>query len=113
MHRWLVIPAAALAAAPAPVTVLVKHRVTLKVALKGRRASFKGALGPKHKRRTVTIQRKAGTGWRKVASVRTTRTGTYAYAKRLTRGRFTFRAITPKDADHLAGRSVRRKVRVR
>jgi hypothetical protein len=101
------------AATPAAVSVLVKHRVTLRVKLKGRRVTFKGALGPKHKRRTVTIQRRSGTRWRKLASVKTTRRGTYTFAKRFAKGRFTFRAVTAKDADHLAGRSPRRKIRVR
>ena len=38
---------------------------------------------------------------------------TFRYAKRFAKGRYSFRAITAKDADHLAGRSPVRKVRVR
>ena len=101
------------AAAPAAITVAVKHRLSLKVKLDGRRATFTGAIGPKHRRRAVTIQRKAGGSWRKVATVKTNRKATFRFVKRFGKGRYSFRAITAKDADHLAGRSRVRRVRVR
>ena len=101
------------AAPPAAVTVAVKHRLTLKVALSGRRATFTGAIGPKHKGRAVTIQRKTAAGWRKVATAKTTRTATFRSAVTLAKGRHRLRAVTANDADHLAGRSRVREVRVR
>ena len=61
----------------------------------------------------MTIQRKSGTKWTKLATVKTGRKGTFRYAKRLAKGRYRFRAVTAKDADHLAGRSKARGVRVR
>ena len=100
-------------ASPSPVTVQVAHALSLKVALSGRLATFTGKLGPRHARRTVTIQRKSGTGWSRVARVRTTRRSTFRFAKRFARGRHSFRVITGKDAQHLGGRSAVRRVRVR
>jgi predicted GH43/DUF377 family glycosyl hydrolase len=105
--------AATNAAAPAAVTMAVKHRLRLKVTLVGRQATFTGAIGPKHRRRAVTIQRKVSGSWRKIATVKTNRKATFRYVKRFAKGRFRFRAVTPKDADHLAGRSRVRRVRVR
>ena len=101
------------AAAPAAVTVAVKHRLSLKVKLVGRKATFTGAIGPRHKRRAVTIQRKASGTWRKVATVKTNRKAAFRYVKSFAKGRYGFRAITAKDANHLAGRSPARRVRVR
>jgi predicted GH43/DUF377 family glycosyl hydrolase len=99
--------------APAPVTVSVAHALTLRVALRGRRATFTGKLGPKHVRRTVTLQRKSGTRWVRYARLKTGSRSTFKLVKRLAKGRHQFRAITAADRDHLAGRSVVRKVRVR
>ena len=61
----------------------------------------------------MTIQRKAGGKWRKVATVKTNRKAAFRYVKRFAKGRYSFRAVTAKDADHLAGRSRVRRVRVR
>jgi predicted GH43/DUF377 family glycosyl hydrolase len=96
---------------PAPVTVSVKHALSLKVTMKGRRATFSGRIGPRHASRTVTIQRKRGTRWVRYARLKTTRRSTYTLSRRLAKGRHQFRAITAADRDHLAGRSPARRVR--
>jgi predicted GH43/DUF377 family glycosyl hydrolase len=98
---------------PAPVTVQVAHKLTLKVSGTGGRRTFSGTLSPKHARRTVTIQRRSGTRWVRFARLRTTRRSTYKLTKRVARGRHRFRAITGKDVQHLAGRSPARRVRIR
>jgi len=97
---------------PAAVTVKVAHRLSLRVKLSGRRAAFSGALGPKHARRYVTLQRKSGTKWVRVVRVRTTRTSTFRMSRTLTKGRHQFRVVTVADKQHLAGRSVVKRVRV-
>jgi predicted GH43/DUF377 family glycosyl hydrolase len=101
------------ATAPTAVTIAVKHRLSLKLRIVDGKVLFQGAIGPKHRRRAVTIQRKAGGRWRRLVTVRTSRRATFRYAKRFAEGRHSFRALTPRDADHLAGRSAARRIRVR
>jgi hypothetical protein len=98
---------------PPPVAVQVAHKLTLKVSSTGTRRTFSGALSPKHAKRTITIQRKSGTRWKKFATVKTTKKGTFKLVKSLRKGKYQFRAITAKDAQHAAGRSTVRKVTVR
>jgi hypothetical protein len=91
------------------VTVLVKHRITLK----GRRRSGKvyvnGTIGPRHVRRLVLIQKKTGRRWVTIARVRTTRRSTFKLVRKAPARRTLFRARIAADREHLANvsRSVR------
>jgi predicted GH43/DUF377 family glycosyl hydrolase len=109
-----VVPADATHVAGESLPVQVEpHRLTLKVALHGRRATFTGNVAPKHKGKTVVIQRLKGTRFVKFAKVKLSKRSTFRLAKKLKKGRYTFRASMGADSCHFAGLSRPRKVTVR
>jgi hypothetical protein len=87
------------------VTVLVKH----KIGLKGRRAGGKvyltGAVGPRHPRRVIVIQKKSGTRWVTFARVRTSKRSTFKVVKKAPATKTRFRARIGSDKEHLANLS--------
>jgi predicted GH43/DUF377 family glycosyl hydrolase len=92
------------AAGEPTVSVAVKHLVTLRVRRRGTRGTFTGAVGPRHPRRVVVIEKRAAGRWVKFATLRTNSKSRYSTVKRLKRhGKYQFRARTAADADHLAG----------
>ena len=103
------------------VSVRVRPLVTLAVndssARRGQRVTFSGSVTPAHDGRTVTIQRKIGTGrYRTIATVglvKSTVAGRSDYSKtlRVTRTA-TYRVRFAADADHVLGTSRTRRVRV-
>jgi hypothetical protein len=91
-------------AAEPTVSLAVKHRVTLRVVRRGTRGTFTGAVGPRHPRRVVVIQKRAAGRWVKFATLRTNSRSRFSTVKRLKRrAKYQFRARTAADADHLAG----------
>lgn len=95
-------------------TVSVKHLVTLALKKKGRLVTLSGRLGPSHRGRTIVIQQRKGTRWVTFAKVKTSKKSLFKVAKRLKRKtKYSFRARTAKDTDHLAGLSTVRKVTIR
>jgi predicted GH43/DUF377 family glycosyl hydrolase len=91
------------AAEPA-VTVGVKHRVTLRVVRRGTRGTFTGAVGPRHPRRVVVIEKRASGRWAKFATLRTNSRSRFSTVKRIKRlAKYQFRARTAADTEHLAG----------
>jgi len=87
------------------VTVLVKH----KIGLKGRRAGGKvyltGAVGPRHPRRVIVIQKKSGARWVTFARVRTSKRSTFKVVKKAPAKKTRFRARIGADKEHLANLS--------
>jgi predicted GH43/DUF377 family glycosyl hydrolase len=93
------------AASEPTVSVAVAYRVTLRVARKGSKWSFRGKIAPKRRGR-VTIQVKTRSGWKKLARVKISRKSTFTLLRRLARHKkYRFRASVSADAKHLAGKS--------
>ena len=90
-----------------------KHRVALKVSLRGRKATFTGSVKPLHKSGTVVIKRIVGTRASKFASAKLTRKSTFRLVKTLKKGKYVFRADMGSDRCHFAGSSARRSITVR
>jgi hypothetical protein len=97
-------------------TVQVKKKVTLKApgkVAKGARATLKASVAPcsGHQRKSVTLQRKTRSGFKKVAT-KATNAKCVATFRVVMRRTTVFRVLAPKtDADHLAGVSALKKVR--
>jgi hypothetical protein len=89
------------------------HRVTLKVALHGRKATFTGAVAPTHRGKTVVLQLAKGARFVTFAKVKLSKRSTFKLVKKLKKGRYTFRASFGADRCHFAGASKRRALRVR
>jgi hypothetical protein len=53
----------------------------------------------------VVIQLKTRRGWKTFAKLRLSKRSTFTLARKLAHGRYRFRALTPADAAHLAGKS--------
>jgi predicted GH43/DUF377 family glycosyl hydrolase len=86
------------------VSVAVKHLVTLRVRRRGTRGTFTGAVGPRHPRRGVVIEKRSAGRWVKFTTLKTNSKSRYSTVKRLKRrAKYQFRARTAADADHLAG----------
>ncbi len=89
-----------------PVSVAVKHLVTLSARKMSGKAYLRGKVGPRHPRRLVVIQVRKGTRWVTWAKVRTSRRSTFLVVKALKPGvRYRFRARVAADREHLAGLS--------
>jgi hypothetical protein len=86
------------------VSVSVAYLVTLRVARKGGSWSFRGKVGPNRRGRTVLIQVKTRSGWKRFAKVKLSKKSTFALLRKLSgHKRYRFRASTAADAAHLAG----------
>jgi hypothetical protein len=90
-----------------------RHRLSLKVALRGRKATFTGSVAPKHRGKTVVIQLAKGTRFVTFAKVKLSERSTFKLTKKLKKGRYTFRASMGTDRCHFGGLSKTRAVRVR
>jgi hypothetical protein len=95
------------------VALVEKHRLSLKLAVRGRKVTFTGKVSPLHKSGTVTLQLKKGTRFVRYAKVKLTRKSAFRAVKRLKKGRYTFRASMASDRCHFAGVSAARNARVR
>lgn len=95
------------------VALVEKHRVTLTVKLKGRRATFTGKVGPLHKSGTVLIKQLVGTKFAQLGKAKLTKRSTFTFTKSLKKGTRKLRADMGADRCHFAGRSAVRTVRVR
>ena len=86
-------------------TLLVKHKLTLK----GRRARGKvyltGNVGPRHVRRVVLIQKKKSSRWVTIARVKTSRRSTFKLVRKAQAKKARFRAKIGADKEHLANTS--------
>jgi predicted GH43/DUF377 family glycosyl hydrolase len=89
------------------------HRVSLKVKLRGRKATLTGSVAPKHRGKVVVIQRAKGTRFVTFAKVKLSKRSTFKLVKKLKKGRYTFRASFGADSCHYAGLSKTRLLRVR
>jgi predicted GH43/DUF377 family glycosyl hydrolase len=109
-----VVPADATHVAGESLPVKVElHRLTLKIDLHGRKATFTGSVAPKHRGKTVLIQLAKGTRFVKFAKVKLSKRSTFKLVKKLKKGRYTFRASFGADRCHFGGVSKTRGVRVR
>jgi hypothetical protein len=89
--------------APEPMVIVsVKHSISLRAVRRNGRLYLRGAVGPRHVRRLVVIQKRRGTRWVTVARVRTTRRSTFQLVRKLTRTRSPWRARIAADREHLA-----------
>jgi nitrate/TMAO reductase-like tetraheme cytochrome c subunit len=100
-------------------SVTVAYKVTLKakpaLTKVGSVVRFSGRVMPVPSAGRVKLQKKVGTAWKTIRTrtVNTT-TGAFVIRKTMTaKGRFSFRAIFPRDANHRAGRSAIVKVIVK
>jgi len=101
------------------VDVMVRPAITLRLSDRtprsGQRVRFFGRLCPEHDAVAVELQRKTGSGWRKVASpvladIPGATCSKYSVTKRV-RKTGTYRTHFNADADHAAGNSSRRRAR--
>lgn len=90
-----------------------RHRVSLKVSVRGRKVTFTGKVSPVHKSGSVVIRRIVGTRAAKFATAKLTRKSTFKLVKSVKKGRYVFRADKAADRCHFAGSSARRSARVR
>jgi hypothetical protein len=90
-----------------------RHRVSLKITVRGRKATFTGSVAPKHRGKTVVIQRAKGARFVTFAKVKLSKRSTFKLKKKLAKGRYTFRASMGTDSCHYGGVSRLRPVRVR
>jgi hypothetical protein len=91
------------------VTVLVKHRITLKARRARGKVYLSGKIGPRHPGRIVVIQKQRGSGWVTFALVRTSRRSIFKLVTRASADKTRFRARIAADNEHLA--NVSRTVR--
>ena len=96
-----------------PDVLVERHRVALKVALRGRTASFTGKVAPLHRSGRVVVKEIKGTRAVTIARARLTRRSTFALKKKVTRGRHVYRVDMAADRCHYAGSSARRAVTAR
>ena len=98
--------------------VRVAPKVTLKVSDKtpaeNQKVTFSGTVTPEHDGQAVLLQRrKSGGGWKTVKTGVLVDAGTapstYVFKRKITRGG-TYRVVKPADADHVQGRSPKRKL---
>ena len=87
------------------VTVGVAWRITLRAAKRGSSVTFSGKVAPKRRGKPVVIQIKTRHGWKTIAKGKLSKRSTFKLVRKLKRGKYRFRALTPKDAQHLAGTS--------
>ena len=118
--RYQVVAKASPPVTCAAVQVFVRHRVTFRVSdksvFRGQRVRFRGAVAPSHVGRKVRIQRRTKSGsFRTVAKARLRKAGARSvYRKRLRIFRTgTYRVKMNGDAQHIAGVSRKRTIRVR
>jgi predicted GH43/DUF377 family glycosyl hydrolase len=96
------------------VAFVQRMKVGLAIRLSGRTATFSGAVAPARPAGTVVaIEKLSGTRWVRFAKAKLTSRSTYSLAKKLARGRSTFRARTADDKQYFGGTSVARAVAVR
>ena len=102
----------------AAVQVLVRHKVGLRVSdnkvRRGQRVRFSGAVRPAHTGKVRIQRRVKGGGWRTVAKAKLRPKGNRStYSKRLRIFRKgTYRAKMNRDAEHIAGVSRKRTIRI-
>lgn len=94
-------------AAEPVVSVPVAHLVKLRVKRRGTKGYVTGSVGPTHRGLAVRLQQKKGSRWVTIKKLKTSSKSTFkATVKKLKKtGKYQFRALTPADADHLAGTS--------
>ncbi len=90
-----------------------RHRLSLKIKLRGRRVTFTGTVAPKHRGKTVVIQRAKGARFVTFAKVKLSKKSAFKLVKKLKKGRYSFRASMGSDSCHFGGLSKTRAVRVR
>ena len=102
------------------IDVMVRPAITLKLSdrtpKRGQRVRFAGRLCPEHDTVAIELQRKASSGWKKVASpvladIPGDTCSKYSVRKRVRRSG-SYRAHFNADADHAAGNSTRRRATV-
>ena len=88
--------------APEPTAVvLVKHSITLRAVRRSGKLYLRGAVGPRHARRVVVVQKRRGTRWITIA--RSGRRGARRSSSSCTsRTRSPYRARIAADREHLA-----------
>jgi predicted GH43/DUF377 family glycosyl hydrolase len=86
------------------VAVGVAYRVTLRITHKGGALLFQGKVGPKRLGR-VTIQIRTRSGWKTIGRAKLSKKSAFRLLRTVKHGQNKFRALTPADAKHLAGKS--------
>jgi hypothetical protein len=80
--------------------------MTLSVRRRGAKGTFRGRVAPAHPRARVTVQVKAGRRWKRLRTVRLSRTSSFSFRAALRpKAKYRFRTVMAADAEHLAGRS--------
>ena len=89
-------------AADPTAVVRVRHSITLSATRRSRRTNLRGAVGPRHPGRVVTIQRRRAGRWVTVRTTRTSRRSAFQVAVPAGAGSALFRARIGADREHLA-----------
>jgi hypothetical protein len=89
------------------------HRLTLKIGLKARKATFTGKVLPLHRSGAVVISRVLGKRVVKLAKATVTKKSTFKVVKALKKGKYVFVARMGADKCHFAGTSAKRKITLR
>jgi hypothetical protein len=87
------------------VTLLVKHKLTLKARRRSGKVYLTGTLGPRHPRRVVVIQKKKGSRWVTLARVKTSKRSVFKLVRKAPAKKTLFRAKVGADKEHLANTS--------
>jgi hypothetical protein len=95
------------------VALVEKHRVSMTVKVKGRKATITGKVSPTHRSGTVLIKEIKGKRAVKLAKTRITKKSTFKLVLKLKKGKHTLRGDMSSDKCHFAGSSALRKVTAR
>jgi predicted GH43/DUF377 family glycosyl hydrolase len=95
------------------IALVEKHRVSIKVTVKGRKITITGKVSPKHTKGTVLIREIKGKRAVKLGKAKITKKSTFRFVKKLKKGKHKVRADMGSDRCHFAGRSRVRSIRAR
>jgi hypothetical protein len=94
------------------VAIAVPSALSRATAPSGATVTLSGAAKPDHAGRTVHLERRVGTSWRRVTSQSLSSASTYRFSlRRSTPGTGTYRVVAPGDSDHGTGVSTTRTIR--
>jgi predicted GH43/DUF377 family glycosyl hydrolase len=92
------------------VALVEKHRVSMRVKVKGRKATITGKVSPAHRSGTVLIKEIRGKRAVKLGKAKITKKSTFKLVLKLKKGKHTLRADVASDKCHFGGTSALRKV---
>jgi hypothetical protein len=94
------------------IALVEKHRLAIKVAVKGRTITITGKVAPAHKCGTVLIKEIKGKRAVKLGKAKITKKSTFKFVMKLKKGTHKLRADMPSDRCHFAGSSKVKSVKL-